>query len=88
MARAQQVLTIDESVAGEESQRGGVYLDDTLPLEHPGRDVIAGQLAVWRIIGPEWEEFVIGDLAHALLRAAILRRIILSAPASSEPRRG
>jgi hypothetical protein len=81
------VLTIDESVTGEEGQRGRVYLDDALPLEHAGRHVIAGQLAVWRIIGPEWKEFVIGDLAHASLRAAICAEIILSSPASSEPRR-
>src|SRR5258708_38424129 len=86
MARKQQVRTIDESIAGEEGHRGGMYLDDALPLEHAGRDMIAGQLAVWRIIGPEWEEFVVGDLAHAALQLRFLRRIILSEPASSEPR--
>src|SRR6202007_1250174 len=76
---AQQVLTIDEGVAGEEGQRGRVYLADALPLEVGGRDVVAGQLAVWRIVGADWEEFVIGDIAHASLRAALLRRINLSA---------
>ena len=40
-------------------------------LEGPGRDVVAGELAVWRVVRPEREKFVIGGLAHASLRGAI-----------------
>src|SRR5690348_2108339 len=65
------MLTIDESVAGEEGQRSGVYPDHPVPVEHAGRDVIASQLAVLRIVGPEWEEFVIAEIAHAPLRVTL-----------------
>src|SRR5271157_4895282 len=72
MAGAQQVGGIDEGLAGKERQGLASHFDDAPALERAERHVIAGELAVGRIIRAEREELVIGGIAHASLRGAIL----------------
>src|SRR5229473_3513163 len=74
MAGPQQVLAINEGLVGEDCQSRRLNLDDTLALESSGRNVIAGELAVRRVIRAKREEFVIGDIAHASLRDTIWRQ--------------
>src|SRR3981189_2812416 len=74
MTGAQQVLTIDESLMGEERQSRRVALDDAPAPESPNGDVVASELAVWRLIRAEGKKFMIGDIAHASLRDTISRQ--------------
>ena len=64
MARAQQVLAIDEGLRGQQGQRLGLDLDDALAVEIGGGDVIAGQLAVGRGVLAEREQLVEDEVAH------------------------
>ena len=83
MAGAQQMLAIDESLAGEQGQRIRRDLDDALALEAGGRDEIAGQLAVRRIVRAQRKQLVKSGITHVLLQTNGGGSIFLSAPRSS-----
>src|SRR6267154_2363281 len=83
MGGAQQMLAIDESLAGEQGQRIRRDLDDALALEAGGRDEIARQLAVRRIVCAQRKQLVKRGITHVLLQTNGGGSIFLSAPRSS-----
>src|SRR5690349_3623412 len=83
MARAQQMLAIDESLTRKQGQRIRRDLDDALALEACGRDEIAGQLAVGRIVRAQRKQLVESGITHVLLQTDCGGSIFLSAPRSS-----
>jgi hypothetical protein len=83
MTRAQQMLAIDESLTREERQRIRRDLDDALALEARGRDEIAGQFAVCRIVRAQRKQLVESGITHVLLQTDGGGSIFLSAPRSS-----
>jgi hypothetical protein len=83
MARAQEVLAIDESLAGEERQRLGRDLDDALAVERGKADMVAGELAIGRIVVAQGKQLVERSIAHARLPTDQGRRIFLCARPSS-----
>src|SRR5438105_9791423 len=86
MAGAQEMGRISERLRREQCQSLGSDLDDVPTLEGADRHVIAGELAVGRVICSEWEELMVRGVAHCLLRYAILlhksrlRACVKSAP--------
>src|ERR1041384_8354401 len=83
MTRPQQVLAIDHRLAGKQGEGLGRHLDDALAFESRGRDVIAGQLAIGRLVLAQREQLVKTGVANVLLPTAEARRIFLSRAASS-----
>ena len=62
---------ISECLSREQRQPLGCDLDDAAALERADRHMIAGELAVGRVIRAERKKLIIGGIAHVSLRCLI-----------------
>src|ERR1700722_5799206 len=83
------MCAVDKGLLRQQGQRLGLDLDDPFAIEGSGRDVIAGQLAVRRlVVVAQRKQLVKPRIAHRPNPCGPLyrRRITLSAAASSAAR--
>ena len=64
MPGAQQMLAIDKRLAGQQRQRLGGDLHHPFAIERGRRHVIAGQLAIRRVVMAQRKKFVEVGIAH------------------------
>ena len=89
VAGPQQVGDVAHRLAGQQRQGLGVDLQERSPAGLEGRDAVGRQQPVGRVVGPEGQQVLVGEVGHPTMLATCSRQDNLAAlPPGRQDSRG